>query len=134
MMQMRSRRRDGDRGAAVVEFALVLLPLIFVIFGIIDFGMAYNAKQTLNQAARVGARLASVGKADTAVKAAVVDAADPTVKIATTDVTVSAACGTAVTEITVTIDYSFHYPAWIPFVGDDNGDTTLHGKATAPCS
>lgn len=57
----RGRRRGrGDSGSALVEFAL-LTPLFFVIvFGIIDFGTAYNQQHELRSAAREGARLASV--------------------------------------------------------------------------
>ena len=46
-----------DRGAAAVEFALLLPLLLLLVFGIIDFGRALNAQVTLTQAAREGARL-----------------------------------------------------------------------------
>src|SRR5258708_19290597 len=46
-----------DRGAAVVEFALLLPLLLLLLFGIIDFGRALNAQITITQAAREGARL-----------------------------------------------------------------------------
>ena len=44
-----------------VEFALLLPVLLLIIFGTIDFGRAINAQITLTQAAREGARLASLG-------------------------------------------------------------------------
>lgn len=47
---------DNDRGAAAVEFALVLPLLLLLLFGIIDFGRAYHSKVTLTHAAREGAR------------------------------------------------------------------------------
>jgi Flp pilus assembly protein TadG len=59
----------GDRGAAAVEFALLLPVLLLVVFGIIDFGRALNAQITLTQAAREGARLAAVGQPAAAVVA-----------------------------------------------------------------
>jgi Flp pilus assembly protein TadG len=43
-----------------VEFALVLPVLILLIFGIIDFGRMLNAKITINEAAREGARAAAL--------------------------------------------------------------------------
>jgi Flp pilus assembly protein TadG len=46
-----------DRGAAAVEFAIMLPLLLLIVFGIIDFGRALNAQVTLTQAAREGARL-----------------------------------------------------------------------------
>jgi Flp pilus assembly protein TadG len=64
------RRRPGngarDRGAAAVEFALVLPVLLLVMFGLIDLGRALNAQITLTQAARIGARMAALGEANVA--------------------------------------------------------------------
>jgi Flp pilus assembly protein TadG len=57
-----SGRGARDRGAAAVEFALVLPLLLLIVFGIIDFGRALNAQITLTQAAREGARLAALGQ------------------------------------------------------------------------
>jgi Flp pilus assembly protein TadG len=57
-----ARNARQDRGAAAVEFALLLPVLLFLVFGIIDFGRALNAQITLTQAAREGARLAALGE------------------------------------------------------------------------
>src|SRR5258708_23019295 len=51
-----------DRGAAAVEFALILPLLLLLLFGIIDFGRALNAEVTITQAAREGARLDSLNQ------------------------------------------------------------------------
>lgn len=56
------RSRIDDRGAVAVEFALVLPLLLFIVFGLIDFGRAYNAQVTLTQAAREGSRLAALNQ------------------------------------------------------------------------
>src|SRR5215469_8310359 len=53
-----------DRGAAAVEFALLLPLLLLLVFGIIDFGRALNAQITLTQAAREGSRLAALGESN----------------------------------------------------------------------
>lgn len=54
--------RCGDdrraRGAAVVEFAVVLPLLLTILFGIIEYGWVFMVRQTLQTAAREGARLA----------------------------------------------------------------------------
>jgi Flp pilus assembly protein TadG len=60
-MTNRIWRRRGRRGQALVEFALILPLLMLVLFGIVEFGRAWNAKQVLTDAAREGARLAVVG-------------------------------------------------------------------------
>ncbi|SRR6266567_6634275 len=61
---MVARRLPGkrDRGAAAVEFALMLPLLLLLLFGIIDFGRALNAQVTITQAAREGARLAALNQ------------------------------------------------------------------------
>src|SRR5690606_21390347 len=45
-----------DRGAAAVEFALVLLPLTLLTFGIIYFGYAFHLQTVLDNAARDAVR------------------------------------------------------------------------------
>lgn len=58
---MRGGLLRRDRGAAAVEFAL-LMPLLFMIlFGIIQFGYLFFQKQQAAFAAREGARIAAVG-------------------------------------------------------------------------
>ena len=55
------RRLRGERGASAVEFAL-LAPLIFMLlFGIIEFGLAFLNVQSIRTAVREGGRAAAVG-------------------------------------------------------------------------
>ena len=61
MRRRRAATDSHDRGSVAVEFALLLPVLLLIIFGTIDFGRAINAQITLTQAAREGARLASLG-------------------------------------------------------------------------
>jgi len=49
-------RNSAQRGAAAVEFALVLPVLLLVVFGVIDFGIVMAQKASLANAARTGAR------------------------------------------------------------------------------
>jgi Flp pilus assembly protein TadG len=49
----------GDRGAVLVEFAIVLPVLVLLITGMITAGMAYNQKLQLTHATREGARFAA---------------------------------------------------------------------------
>jgi Flp pilus assembly protein TadG len=44
-----------------VEFAIVLSVLILLVFGIVQFGLAWHRVQGLQAAVREGARLASIG-------------------------------------------------------------------------
>ncbi len=55
------RNARDDAGAAAVEFALVLPILVMLLFGIMQFGIVYDAQITVDHAAREGARMAAVG-------------------------------------------------------------------------
>src|SRR4051812_21452614 len=54
----RQRAAESDRGAAAVEFALVIPVLLMVLFGIIDYGLllsnSLSVKQGVREAARQG--------------------------------------------------------------------------------
>jgi hypothetical protein len=54
------RRGRGSRGVALVEFAIIMPILFLLIFGIIEFGTAFNDYQALRQGTREGARNAVV--------------------------------------------------------------------------
>ena len=54
----RDRRSQRARGAAVVEFAVVLPLLLTILFGIIEYGWVFMVRQTLQTSAREGARIA----------------------------------------------------------------------------
>jgi Flp pilus assembly protein TadG len=52
--------RGDEQGALIVEFALIVPILFFLVFGIVDFGRAYFTMNNLAAAVREGARYASV--------------------------------------------------------------------------
>ncbi len=52
-------RGRGERGAALVEFAIILPLILLITFGIIEYSYAFNADSTVAQAARAGGRTAS---------------------------------------------------------------------------
>ena len=54
----------NPRGATAVEMAFIMPVLVMILFGIFQFGIAYNNWIALTHAAREGARLASVGNYD----------------------------------------------------------------------
>jgi Flp pilus assembly protein TadG len=60
MIRATRRRKATDRGAAMVEFAIMLPLLLLVIAGIVDLGRAFFTQVTLTNAAREGARYAVV--------------------------------------------------------------------------
>ncbi len=89
--------RARERGAAAVEFALVLPILVMIMMGIIDFGMVTNAQAIVANAARDGARAASMG-------ATASNSCKASVKAATTLIGFSDTgdCATSVPSVAVT--------------------------------
>jgi Flp pilus assembly protein TadG len=54
------RFANQDSGQNLVEFALVVVMLLLLVVGIVEFGRVWNLYQILANAAREGARLASL--------------------------------------------------------------------------
>lgn len=67
-MALRLRRR-GERGAAAVEFALIMPIFLMLLFGIIDFGYMINRAGIINNAARDAVREAALGGKEAEVRA-----------------------------------------------------------------
>ncbi|GAA1735467.1 hypothetical protein GCM10009681_02340 [Luedemannella helvata] len=123
--------RRRDRGAAAVEFALVLPVLLILVFGIIDFGRMLNAKITLTQAAREGARAAAVSTQANGVKWTR-DAARNS--LGTLNPTVlSCADDPSRTAASVTVSYTFRFATPIGAMIGAGGTTTLTSEAVSPC-
>jgi Flp pilus assembly protein TadG len=55
----RSARTASQRGAAIIESAIILLVFLLILFGIFELGRIMNAQETLTNAAREAARFAS---------------------------------------------------------------------------
>ena len=123
-MISRTHNRHNDRGAVAVELALVLVILLPLVFGIIQFGMFFNQKQGVHAAAREGARLASLPTSTSAqVQSRVRDALGDVAGInpLTASITISpASCVNHTGEtITVTVnagDFDFAIP-FVPGLG-----------------
>jgi Flp pilus assembly protein TadG len=66
------RLKKNERGAALLETAIVVPIILLISVGIFEFGRAYQTWQVLTNAAREGARLAVIaGTTDDAVRARV---------------------------------------------------------------
>ena len=73
-MSIRKKLRR-EEGAAAVEFALIVGLLAILVFGLLEYGLAFWQVQNLRAAAREGARVAAVRGDGDAIRAAMVDAA-----------------------------------------------------------
>lgn len=107
MNRGRSDINDTERGAAMVEFALILPLLLLLVFGIIEFGRAYNVKVQLTGSVREGARALALGGSPAEARQAVRDAApglDPAIADGDIGVT-SCPTGGADGNASVTVNY-----------------------------
>jgi Flp pilus assembly protein TadG len=55
------RRVRQEDGAAAIEFALIVPVLVLLLFGLIEFGMAFLQVQSIRAGVREGGRAAAVG-------------------------------------------------------------------------
>ena len=60
----RRRPAKGESGQSLVEFSLVLMPLFFILLGIIQFGFIFNTYVTMTNAARDAARMGTIYEYD----------------------------------------------------------------------
>jgi Flp pilus assembly protein TadG len=131
----------NERGAALVEFALVLPLLLLLLFGMLDFGKAFNYWIDETHLANEGARWAVVDKnpgAGTLQEYIRQQANTPELRDGGTssipspmEVCISFPNGTASVGDPVHVSVSATYN-WLPFLGDRIGvtQTTITGSAT----
>ena len=140
-------KRGSDRGAAAVEFALVVPVLLIVVFGIIDFGRMLNAQLQVTEAAREGARAASTITGTVSQRSSA--AADRISYFSTSttggveyDSSASSFCGRTPAEgslNTVTTTYSFHFITPVGDIGALFGGghwgapITIRATSVMPC-
>jgi Flp pilus assembly protein TadG len=77
-MSMRAKLRKEAKkedGAAAVEFALILGLLAILVFGLLEYGLAFWQVQNLRAATREGARVAAVGGDPDEIRTAMVNSA-----------------------------------------------------------
>ncbi len=114
-------KRSAHAGQALVEMAIMLPLLVLLLVAVIQFGIIFADYLTLNHAALVGARTASVAPAATAIadgQQAAVDAAAAFIKgggvtaTATTNVTVGASADAAV-QVSVQYSLNLIFPGFV---------------------
>ncbi|MGH7572476.1 MAG: TadE/TadG family type IV pilus assembly protein [Gemmatimonadota bacterium] len=109
------RRRRHDAGQSVLELAIAMPVLLALLVGIFEFGIAWNRKQVLTNAAREGARMGVLDLAQNADVDLTVDTYLTSAGINPADVTKVYAGIGAPTGQTVTITLSLNHQ--LAFVG-----------------
>jgi Flp pilus assembly protein TadG len=108
--------RSGERGAAAVEFAMVLPILLLCVLGLIEFARAIWTQATLDYAVQAAARCAAVdtitcGTTAQTQQYAVTKAPGLALPAATFMVTTQA-CGA---QVTASLAFDFLVPALLPY-------------------
>ena len=108
------KRMRSERGAALVEAAMIMPLIMLISVGIFEFGRAYQSSQVLTNAAREGARLAVLeGRTDAEVRARVnkyvtdgglISLSDANIQV---NRTVPLAGSTTASTVTITYPYTF---------------------------
>jgi len=104
-LHIRSKVRRED-GAAAVEFALIAGLLVMLVFGMMEYGIAFFQLQNLRAATREGARVAAVRGSTDEISNALSDASAGALPAGFTGFSVSAGCteDSVGDAVTVTLD------------------------------
>ncbi|HWQ60844.1 MAG TPA: TadE/TadG family type IV pilus assembly protein [Negativicutes bacterium] len=111
-MQLISRYIRNRRGQAVLEFALILPVFLLMLVGMLEFGVVLHDYITVAEGARAGARAAAVGKDNTTIENAVINAT-PSLdksKLTVTITPAAQASRTVDSSATVTVTYPVEVP------------------------
>lgn len=129
--RVRPRYAERERGAAMVEFALIFVPLLVLLFGFIDFALAFNAQQAVTAAAREGVRALALNQTTAEVQARARLAGEPLAPAQLT-VTITQACSPgAAGKVRVTYPYTYLTP--LPALVGFGSTVTLTGKGEMRC-
>ncbi len=131
---LKARRAASDRGAALVEFALLLPFLAILVFGTVDLGRGFQMKNRLTNAAREGAFYGQYHPCDTAGIAAAVAREDPglaSLNGYAVNTTVAGGCPSPTAGGNLVVTVSVGQKIITPFVAAVTGSTvTVKGAAT----
>jgi Flp pilus assembly protein TadG len=135
------KRIRKEEGAVAVEFAIIMILLFMILFGIIEFGITINRYQMYVGAAREGARFAAVrcrpdvttGCTNTLIQdrmansMACTPACTPSEAFFPEIPTADKVCGDPTAGQEVTISWNQHFSIQIPFVPDLSFDKDVKG-------
>jgi Flp pilus assembly protein TadG len=129
-----TRKRDAkEEGAVAVEFAVIMILLFMILFGIIEFGITLSKYEVYIGAAREGARYAAVrckpesssGCTNALIVTRVKNSAAG--YPLSNDPTANKVCGDENAGSEVTVLWNQHFSIQIPFVPDLSFDKDVKG-------
>lgn len=141
---MKRRRARAEDGASAVEFALVLMPMLVIIFGMIQYGLYFYSAQTGSNTANSALRQLSVGNCqDNAALTTYVSeqlgaakAGAPTITRVYKNVDGSAPASPAAANVDVggTVELTLEFPTlnmnfpFLPFLSDAKVERTVEAR------
>lgn len=132
---IRRRRKNGEKGQALAEFALLIPIFLILLFAIVDFGMGFYSWITVTNAAREGARLGSVQATEVEIVDRVYQTSDLPDEATQMTVTVTNAQGQPGESVVVEVDYDYDLitplAGLVQFVSGDAIGPTLGLSSTA---
>ncbi len=127
----RARGRFADRGAAAVEFAIVVPVLLIILLALVDFGRIFFVQVSLAAASREGARASSIGRTSADVENIVQSSAPGVARVSSLgttdqlDVTEDPCTGTVDDTATVTTGVAFDWVTPVELLQFYDPDSTL---------
>lgn len=130
---MNEKHSERQSGIAAVEFGLLLPVFVLVLFGIVEFGMAFYRQQVLTGAVREGGRMGIVATtprpSSTQIEAAVnAYLQGAGFDLGPADVTVTGAGGVSGSALTVTATYPTSFSVLSNFVPNLEAEKTLQAS------
>ena len=104
---IRARRKNGEKGQALVEFTLLIPIFLLLLFAIVDFGMGFHAWITVTNSAREGARLGAVMATEQQIVDRVYQTSDLTNEATNMTVSVAGEQGAPGQSVVVQVDYDY---------------------------
>lgn len=104
-----------ERGAAAIEFALILPLLLLVLAGIIDMGRLFYAQVVTSNAAREGARMSAIGYTDGEVRSRIQswELGQSLFSPSAPQVTIQNLCATSPADVDTTVTIVYRDFDWI---------------------
>jgi len=132
---VRRQRKNGEKGQALVEFALLVPIFALLVFAIVDFGMGFHSWITVTNGAREGARLGAVLATQQEIEDRVYESVNLPNEGTKMTVTVTNAQGAPGESVVVQVDYDYDLitplAGLVQFVSGDAIGPTLTFSSTA---
>lgn len=128
------RRFRKERGAAAVEFALILPALLLLVLGMIEFSRLFNQQISLSNAARSAARVMAISEDQAqAVNAGIAAAPSLNPGLGGGNFAFSSASCDPDTILSVTVTYDTQFITGFGAFSGIGPTFTLEGEAAFPC-